>query len=191
MFRRIGVAITFNFLPAERGLWNANSGVDDGLATRVGGLSKKYTNLVQFEEKLFDFDFVAFTRNPNVQINGWASFERYSVAIINGWKIFEANIKKTRSLTKVGDSRQLFDMLMADRVDVIAYSKIPGLQFIKENGLQGIRVLAPNLASLPVYFYLHNRHVGLAVKASRELRQMKVDGSYQRIYDATLGGLLN
>ena len=70
------------------------------------------------------YDFVVFARGGIEFIPGdWSSLEPYDVAIINGWKILEKNVLATRSLTKVRDPQQLFDLLSQGRVDVVVYER--------------------------------------------------------------------
>ncbi len=189
MYRRVGYKIELNFLPSERVLYNANRGVDDGLLSRVGGMARRYPNLVQFEESLFKADYVAFSRLDNIRISGWDSLKPFHVAIITGWKILEENITGAKDLTKVKNAKQFFSLLEADRVNVVVFSKYSGLHTVRERGLNDVRALMPPLATRKRFFYLHKKHRDLASRASAALKAMKMDGSYQRIYDRTLGTL--
>lgn len=190
MYKRIGIDITFNLLPSERGLLNVVKGLDDGLLLRVGGIARRYPNLVQFEESANKTDYVAFARRTDIQINGWESLKPYDVGIITGWKILEHNIQGTRSLTKVKNAEQLFTLLDANRADVIVFARVSGLQMIRERGLKEIRVLEPPLATREKYFYLNKKHKDLVPRAGAALREMKADGTYQRIFDQTIKPLM-
>ncbi|MBT4489919.1 MAG: transporter substrate-binding domain-containing protein [Rhodospirillaceae bacterium] len=190
MYRRVGYEIRLNFLPSERVLYNANMGIDDGLLSRVGGMAKKYPNLVQFEESLFKADYVAFSRKKNIRVAGWDSLKPYHVGIITGWKILEENITNAKELTKVKNAKALFSLLEFDRIDIAVFSKYSGLQIAYQRGLHDVRALMPPLATRKRYFYLHKKHRALASRASVALRAMKNDGSYKRIFDRTLGKLM-
>jgi polar amino acid transport system substrate-binding protein len=189
MYRRLGIEIDINMVPSERGLVNANAGIDDGTLSRVGGMSSKYRNLLQIEEIAVERDYVAFARRSDIRIDGWSSLKPYDVGIVNGWKILERNIKDVRSLTKVRQPMQLFQLLELGRVDVIVFARYSGLQMIHDLGLKGVEVLEPPLASRATYFYLHKNHQGLVPRAAAALREMKADGTYRRLYDRIIGPL--
>ena len=70
-FRRAGLRLRLVKLPAERGLINANDGIEDGDLSRISGLEKNYPNLVRVPEKMMDMDFVAFARQAKPVEASW------------------------------------------------------------------------------------------------------------------------
>ncbi len=180
--KRNGVAVERNTPPVARSLSNVNEGIDDGDGPRVAGLLVNYPNMVQISEPFGDFAFGAFARSGDLKIRGWESLAPLNVAYIHGWKIFEDNVKTTKSTTKVNNSKLLFGLLDAGRTDVVLMTKMGGLAVIKEMNLKGIRFLEPPLAVSPNYLYLNRRHEALAEKFARTLKQMKTDGTYDRLY---------
>ncbi len=185
-FRRIGMQVSIVHLPAERALVNANEGIDDGNFVRIAGLEKKYPNLVMVPEKICDFEFAAFTKNPMIKIEDWDSLKPYNVGIINGWKILEANIVGTKSLTKVRSDEALFDLLMHDQADLIVFDRIQGKAMIKKSRLTGVKVLQPLLAKRDMYLYLNVRHAGLVPKVGTVLQEMKRDRTLELIMQSVL-----
>lgn len=191
MYRRLGIELRIIPLPSERVLANANAGIEDGVFGRIGGMTEKYPNLVQFEESIRLSEFVAFSRRRDIEISGWDSLKPYNVGIITGWKILEWNIKESKSLTKVKTVRQLFKMLDAGRVDVVVYMRWAGLHSIRELDIEGVRIVEPPLATKKSYWYLHKKHRDLVPRASAMLREMKRDGTYDRIFEQVLGQLVS
>jgi polar amino acid transport system substrate-binding protein len=51
-------------------------------------------------------------------------------------------------------------------------------------GLSSIAPLAPALKDVDMYLYLHRKHEALVPKLAQALREMKADGSYNRILAA-------
>ncbi len=180
-FRRLAIEISIIAVPAERALLNAGEGNDDGTFSRIAGMSEKYPGLVQVPEKIVDFEFVAFSRNIDMETKGWASLQPYDVAIITGWKILEENIKNTRSLHKVRDEKILFNLLARNQVDIVVYSRLGGEATIREMGLTGIKVLGPPFAVREMFLYLNQKHAGLIAPVSESLKNMKEDGAYQSV----------
>ena len=180
-FRRLEIEINIIAVPAERALLNADDGNDDGTFSRIAGMSEKYPGLLQVPEKIVDFEFVAFSRNIDMETKGWASLQPFDVAIITGWKILEENIKNTRSLHKVRDERILFNLLARNQVDIVVYSRLGGKATIRELGLEGIKILEPPFAVREMFLYLNKKHARLVAPVSESLKNMKEDGSYQSI----------
>lgn len=76
-FRRNGLKLVLITPPAERGLKNANDGIEVGEIARVAGMEKEYPNLIPVPEKMMDMNFVAFANSPLISINGWSSLKPY------------------------------------------------------------------------------------------------------------------
>ena len=184
--RRVGLAVEIQASSAERGLLNANSGIDDGDVSRVLGIDQAYPNLVRVPEKVMNYQMSVFTRRASFTVQGAASLKPYDVGILTGWKILERMITDSHGLLKLETGAQLFSMLDKDRIDVAVIEKLEGLHFIQSMKLQGIHVLQPPLVEGDWFLYLHKKHAALAPQLAEELRKMKQDGSYQRIFDSVL-----
>jgi len=183
---RLGYTLENVQFPAERGLQNANAGIVDGDAIRIAGLDKIYPNLIRVNEKIMDWEFVAFSKQ-NIKIdNGWDSLKPYVVSIINGWKILEKNIPRESTLTKVKSADQLFDLLDKNRTDLIIYERYRGLAMIKNRHSSDIRAIDPPLETRAMYMYLHKKHKDLVPELVRVLKEMKQDGTYDKISRETL-----
>ena len=185
-FRRVGYQAEMRVHESsERALINANNGIDDGVAARIKGLEVQYPNFVRVPEKLFDNDFVAYARHFEFATPDWQSLAPYHVSYLIGWKIFENNLAGKREATQVKDAAQLFSLLQQDRTDVILYERWQGLWRARELGMP-VKMMEPPLARQEMFCYLHRKHAELVPKLAAALAAMKRDGSYQRIFDATL-----
>lgn len=174
----------------ERGMLNANEGVDDGLAMRVAGLEKQYPNLIRVPEPVIVNDFVAYTTGKRFVTDNWVSLEPYVVTYIIGWKVFEQNVPKGKEITLVRDADQLFGLLKSNRADVALYERWQGLVKVREMGFK-VQVLEPPLVRTNMYMYLHKKHAALVPKVSAVLAKIKQDGRYQHIVDTTLTPFAN
>jgi polar amino acid transport system substrate-binding protein len=184
-FRRIGIEFKLVSLPSERSLHSANLGEVDGEGLRIAGLSGQYPNLVQVPERYIDISFVAFARDATIRLDqGWESLKPHRVAFINGWKMFEANASGARSVSKVDKPEQLFLMLDSGRVDLALYTRADGVALARGMGLSAIAPIAPVLKDVDMYLYLNRKHESLVPRLAQALREMKADGSYNRILAA-------
>lgn len=179
-FSRIGEQAIITLLPSERSLINANQGVNDGDLVRIDGIDRLYPNLVKVPEKICDFDFVAFSKNADLELADWDSLKPYSVGIIAGWKILEVNVH-SNILLKVATPELLFKLLNNDRADMVIYNKIEGFGIIKDLNLKDIHVIDPPFESREMFLYLNKKHLPLIQKLAQALRTMKEDGTYSII----------
>jgi len=188
-FRRAGLQLSLVKLPPERGLINANAGVDDGDLTRIAGLEKNYPNLVRVSEKLIDWHFAAFSRLPGLQPVSWAVLEPLTVGHIKGWKIYEQNLRPGSLITTADSPEQLFTMMDKSRIEVALYERWLGGALAKKLDIQVIRALEPPLAVREMFIYLNRRHAEKVPEIAAALRAIKVEGTYTRVCLEKLGPL--
>jgi polar amino acid transport system substrate-binding protein len=184
-FRRAGATLKLVKLPPERGLINANDGIEDGDITRIAGLEKQYPNLVRVPEKLIDWEFSAFSKNTTIQAI-WPALQRHSLGHIKGWKIYERAVEGAPHVSTVEDADQLMRLLSLGRIEVALYERWLGLALLKKQGIGDVRPLMPLLATREMYIYLHKRHERLVPKLAEALRALKQDGTYQKVYNHKL-----
>ena len=181
-FHRAGLELSLVSLPSERSLHSANAGEVDGEGLRVAGLSSQYPNLIQVPERYIGVSFVAFAKDAMINIDkGWDGLKPYRVAFITGWKMFEANATGARVVNKVDKPEQMFRMLESGRVDLALYTRADGVSLIRSMGLSSIAPLSPPLKDVDMYLYLNRKHEALVPKIAQALRDMKADGTYNRI----------
>lgn len=178
---RLGLSPRTEHLPSERGLHSANGVEADGVYCRVAGLEEEFPNLIMVPEPLYQYTFTAFTHGSGIAVRNWADLAPYDVGIIKGWKAAERNIGTVRSLHRVGSDAALFRMLALDRIDVAVHGLVSGRILINALGLSGIIAQAPPLAVEDMYVYLNSRHAALVPRLAQVLREMKEDGTVQRI----------
>lgn len=179
---RNNISVIHNTPPVGRSLIQVNEGVDDGDGPRISGISKTYPNLICVSEPFGEFLFGAFVKAENIRIDGWPSLSELNVAYVHGWKIFDNQVTAAKSITKVKNNELLFELLDADRVDVVLTTKLAGYATIQKLNLKGIRFVEPPLSVEPNYLYLHKRHSDLAPKLSQTLQELKQDGTYGSLY---------
>lgn len=180
-FRRAGLRLALVKLPAERGLMNANSGIEDGDLSRIAGMEKKYPDLVRIPEKLISMDFVAFSRQPKPAEASWTILAQFKVGFIKGWKIFENNLLPATQITTVDNPEQLLRLLEKNRIEIALYDRWMGTAMAKQMQIHNVRVVEPPLASREMFIYLHKRHTDKVPAIAAALRAIKTEGLYTRV----------
>lgn len=183
-FRIIGKTVKINHMPSARSLENVNNGIDDGEYARIAGLTITNPNLRIVDEKLLDYIFTAFVRNPGLQIHDWNDLTGHNVAFINGWKIYETEVKNTASIFKVHSEKELFALLASGRIDIALYERRRGLHYIKSHKLEGIYPLASPLAVKGMYLYFNSRHEAIIPAVEQALRSFKQTSNYQLLINS-------
>lgn len=184
-FRRVGLEFKLTSLPSERSLQSANAGDVDGEGLRIAGLSAQYPNLIQVPERFIGISFVAFAKDAMISLDkGWDSLLPYRVGFVSGWKMFEANAGNARVVSRVDKPEQMFRMLDSGRIDLALYTRADGVALVKALGLGAVAPLAPALKDVDMYLYLHKKHENWVPKIAQALREMKMDGTYNRILNS-------
>ncbi|MBU0674315.1 MAG: transporter substrate-binding domain-containing protein [Proteobacteria bacterium] len=182
-FQEIGVKVSVEWLPPERSLLNANEGLSDGDAIRIGGLEKEYPNLIRVPEVIFQGEYGAFSQTVEVLPQGWASLSPYDVGIIRGIKLTEQNLKEAHSIIRVENAQLLFGLLQQNRVDLVICERLFGLAVAKKMDIP-CRFVEPPLSSLELFLYLNQKHAGLVPELTTAIREMKKEGIFlQKIKD--------
>lgn len=184
VFNELGVAFNINHLKSARSIENVDIGIDDAEFARIKGLSAQYPNLEIVDEKLIDFLFTGFLKDPNIRITNWNSLKEYNIGFMRGWKIYEKNVTSDRSIHIVDSENELFKMLIHNRVDIILYEKLRGYDYMKKNGITGVHALANPLSVRGMYLYVNRKHSSLIPTIEGALKKMKRNGDYQKILDS-------
>ncbi|WP_022850109.1 substrate-binding periplasmic protein [Limisalsivibrio acetivorans] len=187
MFKRAGHTAVIQKVPAERSLNDVNSGFADADVGRVRGLEKIYKNFIIVDEPIIESrDFVAFTLEGSVDIDGYGDLKGMNVGSVRGWKIFEMQKDKYKSFTRTIDTADLFNLLKKKRIDVALNARLDGLVAAYGMGIEKIVVHEPPLASMEMFVYLNNKHSELAPVLAEKLREMKKDGTLLMLYQKVL-----
>jgi len=181
-FKRIGYTVNIVHISAvERAVQNVDNGVDNGTYSRVQGIESLFKNIIPVKEPISNWEAMVFTTGLNFKVNGWKSINPYEVSYISGWKILEMNIHDPKSLVLATDETNLFDLLVNNRVDLIIYEKYQGVEFINKHKLKNIVVLDQPLVTAAMYLYLNKNEAALIPRLEQALKDMKKDGTYDRI----------
>lgn len=187
-FKRIGLKFKLIYPgSAQRSLVAANED-GDGDASRVPDIKqiapKETENLIQIPESISNIRFYVYTKRIVFSVNGYKSLANFRNGFRVGTKILEKNIPGERII--LPDATRLFQMLDDGRLDtVVEWSSISD-KIIKENNYSGIKRLTPPLVDLPTYSLIHKKYQALAPEIAKALKEMKTDGTFEKIEEDVL-----
>ena len=190
--RLTDISISFEVLPAERSLILANQGINDGECCRIPSIvSPEYKNLLVVEESFFSARFSAFGKKNSMPIRKFDDLKPFTVGSVEGWKIAVIKVKqiKPAEMHVLTTPEQLFKMIDQDRLDYGVVGYLSGLDAIAKLKLKNIQAFEPPLIEKQLYLLLHNKHKDLIPVFNDVLKQMKKDGSINKIYNELVESL--
>jgi len=187
-FRRLNLKAELHIAPSsQRALMLANE-EGDGDAFRVPDIKKvapeNTGNLVQVPESIITMDLAVYTRNLSFPVEGWSSLEKYHNGARFGAKLLEKNIPGKR--TFLPTTTQLVQMLDSGRIDTMVEWNLVADNTIRNLKVTGIKKLSPPLKVQPFHIYVHKKHQALAPKIAKALKEMKTDGTFEKIEEDVL-----
>lgn len=184
IFKEADIGLKVQVLPNKRSIMNANSGIDDGEATRIWNINKYYPNLVRVPIQTHHIDIVALS-HKKLSIKAFSDLKAYHVGVVRGMKIVEVKVGavKPKSLTNIDKYDQLLQMLQSHRLDVIVADKTSLLNEIKKNKIKGLYLTNKPLLIVPLYLHLHKKHQHLIPKIEKAIKTLKHKGSLAAIED--------
>ena len=185
IFKRMNIKLSFIRLPSKRSLIHANKGIDDGNIARVKGMEKKWANLMRVPESVLTWEFTAYSNDGNIKLNGWESLKPYSVGHIRGWQIYKKKAVIAKSVIEANNTAQLFELLKTGRIDIALFERFQAPYWFNKIGFSAKAASTP-LAVKPLYIYLHKKHKKLIPKMAKVISEIKLDGTYKKIFDRTL-----
>ena len=159
---------------------------------RIPGLLKQqYKNLIAINESFFSARFNAFSKNKKVDIKKFSDLKPFSVGTVEGWKIAVNKIKeiKPAEVHIVTTPEQMFNMLDQDRLDYGVVGYLSGLKSLSNLKLQSIHAITPPLVEKQLYLILHKKHQNLIPGFNKTFKDMKNDGTIDRLYNDLIKSL--
>jgi len=188
-YDRIGIAVAFIDLPAERSLQKSSEGSLDGEVNRIAGIEKEYPNLIIVPVPVNTVAHAAFTKGHHFTVAGWQSLKPYSIAIRIGTKAIEHGTAGM-NVTAFPTDEKVFLLVAQDRYDVCVSAVVNGLYVIKKHHLKEIQLLSPPLERIHLYHYLHTRHADLVSGIEASLEEMRRKGEIETIRENFVDRLL-
>lgn len=178
--RRINITVVARPMPAERGVVEASMGQLDGAVGRSLGVEQKYPELLRVPEPVYHYAPTAYSyMRPDVR-GGWAALRSYSLCIRRGLQLTTV---RTRDMARqqLADEVSMLRMLKEGGCEVAIMDRNEPAAKAAMAADPGLAQLRPPLEEMPLYIYLHKRHAALVPKLAAVLRQMRSDGSLQKL----------
>jgi polar amino acid transport system substrate-binding protein len=188
-FSRMGYNFKLIHLPSARSLADADAGRMGGEAIRYRDLldGHQYPNLIRIDEWILSAETAAYSIRATINVTGWDSLAGtdYVFVIEHGDKTVQRELLKCvppNQIIETENVEQAITMLEAGRADIFVGTSVVAETILqraehRESGIRKLGVVKTEYG----YPYLHIQYSNLASRLAATLKEMKEDGTYQRL----------
>ncbi len=184
-YGKLDTPLRFREVPAPRAMAESASGMVDGELHRIAGLSSVYPDLVQVGIAVNWFDAVVVSRAARFVPKGWNSLRPYTIGYHRGIQTFERGTSGMR-IDPAPTNELMLLKLHSGRTDIALMSDVEARQLLAKLQVGGLRILAPPIARIQLYHYVHKRNADIVPKLEAVLKRMAADGTIATIRERTL-----
>ena len=190
--KRTGIKFIIKEVPGERAIINANNGTEDGVAMRLRGLEKEYSNLKIVDVSILTVKHIIFANKREIIENGNDLQQLTEIIIKNNYLIgyIRGSVKAKKELdgfpdnckVELSNPEQGLRMLDLDRIQ--AFLAGPGIitkNLLKTKFHTSKIKEAAVISEFPLYTYLHKKHNAIIPELEKALQSMKDDGTLDKI----------
>jgi ABC-type amino acid transport substrate-binding protein len=182
VYARLGIAVEFIDMPAQRALVESSSGKVDGAVQGIAKVQDQYPTLLMVKPAINTIEPSAFVSRLRIEVLGWGSIRRYRVGIVRGVGSSEDGTRGMPHVTAFASLDPLMEALAANRVDVAVSDSFSGLAAVRKLGLRGkVSMLSPPLQRIDVYHFLNIRHRELLPRVEDAIAAMQASGELEAL----------
>lgn len=184
-YAKLDMPVRFKEMPAARALSESSSGITDGELHRIAGLSARFPTLVQINAPVNWIDAVVVTRTVRFTPQGWESLRPYRIGYHYGIQAFERATRGMK-IDPAPTNELVLRKLQKGRTDIALMASSEARELLARLGDSSLQILAPPIARIELYHYVHKKHAHLAPQLETVLRAMSADGTIEAIRERTL-----
>ncbi len=187
-YKKLDTKVKVRRLPGNRAIYEANNGESNGEVVRLKKVLEKYKNLRLVPESLVHIDAVIASKNTDIIVEGWKTVKKFSAATVMGYRSIQKRIKDQPHVY-ASSVESALKVLKGDRVDILILSRFDMIKGLQKTGFKDIVILDPPVSRVPLYHMLHKSKESLIPKITKVLKDMKMDGSHQRLVESFIANL--
>ena len=180
-YAALGYKLNVLYLPGKQALYKSNHGETDAELVRIEAVGRKYPNLVQVPEPLFEVRGMAFSWNNTMRFQSAQDLWGRRVGIVKGIQ-WAAKIAEGQSPKLAENVHHLFELLANRQIDIALEAQLTGQPELKHFPNRGLVMLLETPIQFPVFHFLNKKHHNLIAPLAEEIRNMKERGEINRIF---------
>lgn len=179
-YKSLGIDLTVYHIPGGKASRYAQIGKVDGEVSRVQGAEQRFDNLIRVPEPVNYLEAAVFTKEVDIEVEGWDSLQPYVIGVPFGAKFVTDHTQGMRQVL-VPNDLHLLTMLALDELELVVNPLIDGLGRIRQQQLFHVRLLHPSLSKEYLYHYLHKKHEELVPRISEAIHSLKASGRLEEL----------
>ncbi len=180
-YAALGYKFNVSYLPGKQALYKSNHGETDAELVRIEAVGRKFPNLVQVPEALFDVRGMAFSWNDTMRFRSTQDLWGRRIGIVKGIQ-WAAKITEGHSPKLAMNVHHLFELLANRQIDIALEAQLTGQPELKHFPNRGLVMLLETPIQFPVFHFLNKKHQNLIAPLAEEIRKMKERGEINRIF---------
>ncbi len=183
-FKKLGYKFSIVLQDMASAAVTADSGMIDGLLLSSGGLEEKYPNLVLVNEPLSKAYYTAWTNKGSpLTITSWKDCSGKKIGVISSSPYIERHLPgDIHSKTRYAVLNDLIEALNKHEIDVAIITQFDEKVLTTPMGVTNHGAFDTS----PTYTYLHKKNIKMLPALEKTLREMKSDGTIQKILNNEL-----
>lgn len=181
IYRRAGLGLNVEIMPAARASLTSLGDKADGELMRIASYGQNYPQLVRVDPAFYRISVRAYSlpsRSASVQSRD--DLRHYAVGAIRGMAYAQDMTESHPALTLTQSPLQLFRMLLAGRIDVALCNTLAAQSALNSLGAKDVEV-SPELARFELHHYLHQRRRELVPPLAEAIRRMRDSGELEQL----------
>jgi polar amino acid transport system substrate-binding protein len=181
LYKRAGVEVNVQPLPAARANAVAKAGEKDGEVGRIQAYADRNPELTKVEPAYYYITTTAFAKSDKgIKVATRDDLKKFKVGIIRGVAHTTAATEGHPALSTVNDADQLYQMLDSGRIDIALDAGVNGPYTVKKLGLKDI-VAVGDLARLDLFTILHSGKKDVGAKVAATIKTLKDSGELDKL----------
>jgi len=186
-FRRLGLPLEVEVMPAQRMTAMVESGAVDGQFGRVLGYADAHPEQVRVDEPIYEVGFALLVSNPALTLSHLQDLAATSLIGVyrRGVELCERSLSPlvgAERLSSVATERDALRMLVTGRVDYFCEIDVALMNALHSPEFKGasVRPLLTIGDRIPMFPYLSRKQAELAPRLAAVLKGMKAEGLLER-----------
>lgn len=182
IYENIGINITISPLPGKRAQYVANSGMQDGEIMRIWTYGDENPNTIRVPTPYYYLETMPFVlRKSDIVISEKQDLAKFRLTKIRGVKHTNNITQGLTSIYDMSSTKDMFKLLLSDKVDVVLTNTIDGKLALARLGLTNVVAMKKPLARLSLYHYIHKKHKNLIPIIDKEIQRMTRSGALAQL----------
>lgn len=177
IYHEIGVDIKITAYPGKRASKLVAENLVDGEIMRAYLYGNAFNNLIRVPTPIYSIVNTAYyKKNSSIEISSNEDLAKYRLGIIRGIKATESLAEGGKSVNYAAEIKQLFDMLLKDRVDIVLTNTFIAKQILNSVNYKNIVSSENIIQNLSFHHYINKEHSELANQVNNKIIELKKDG---------------